>query len=660
MALIEFRSVVQQLSDLGDSFVNFVQSNSGSSVNRKSAMQVAAVYACVNAIANDISGLPLQVKQKLLGGGAKKIIDGSLFKRLKISPNNEMRPFIWKRTRLFHVLLQGNSYCFIEETKADPTSNLWLLDPDQVTVERLKLNNSNRGRLQYRVEDGYKTKIYKPAQILHLKGFSWNGLVGESVITKYAREQIGIGLELDRFEANFFKNGLNPGGIFKHPRSFHEKTRKSFIAAMKKRFGGSKKSRSPMILEDGMDFVPYEVKMVDQQFMELLRLNKADICGIFNVPQSRISISDSNTNYNNTEQEKRRYYESGLKPWAVQDEEEMNYKLLTEQERKAVLFIKYNFDAFLRGDSKTRAEISEKWWRMGVPLNRLLELEDRNPVEGGDVGRVQLNTMSLVEIDEIQKKEAREWPIIEKRSKNDNNMIVRDRIKAKFEPMFKNVAQILLDHETKGLKIELKKLSKDRSVKSFDKILEDFYKDFESYADKKTYPVFREFAEQIHDAICDDIGLDKDILPETSRKINEYIENFIRDYKSSSIGQLKAEFKDGLEAVEQRIDEWNNGRIEDESMTRPEKLADRHVNSLDGRVVRSVIFAAGLRAVWKNRGGKSCPYCKQLHNKVVGRGQTFLKSGDSLEGEAGEVLKTRGSVKYPQLHQGCHCYISWI
>jgi hypothetical protein len=45
MALIEFRSVVQQLSDLGDSFVNFVQSNSGSSVNRKSAMQVAAVYA---------------------------------------------------------------------------------------------------------------------------------------------------------------------------------------------------------------------------------------------------------------------------------------------------------------------------------------------------------------------------------------------------------------------------------------------------------------------------------------------------------------------------------------------------------------------------------------------------------------------------------------
>jgi HK97 family phage portal protein len=659
MALIEFRSVVQQLSDLGDSFVNFVQSNSGSSVNRKSAMQLAAVYACVNAIGSDLGGLPLQVKQKLPGGGAKKITDSYLHNRLKFSPNNEMRPSVWKRSRLTHVLLHGNSYSFIEETKVNPVSNLWPLNPEQVTVERLKLQNG-RGRLQYIVEDGYKKKIYKPSQILHLKGFSWNGLVGESVITTYAKEQIGIGLELDRFEANFFKNGLNPGGIFKHPRSLQQTTKESFITAIKKRFGGNKNSRLPMILEDGMEFVPYEVKMVDQQFMELLRLNKADICGIFGVPQSRISISDSNTNYNNTEQEKRRYYESGLKPWAVQDEEEMNYKLLTEQERKAGLFIKYNFDAFLRGDSQIRAEVSEKWWRMGVPLNSLLELEDRNPVEGGDVGRVQLNTMSLVEIDEIQKKEAREWPLLEKRSKNDNNMIIRDRIKAKFEPLFRNIGQILLDHETKGLKTEFKKLSKNRAAKSFDKILEDFYKDFEAYADKKAYPVFREFAEQIHDAICDDIGLDKDILSETSRKINEYIENFIRDYKSSSIGQLKAEFKDGLEAVELRIDEWNNGRVEDESLTRPEKLADRHVNSLDGRVVRSVIFAAGLRAIWKNRGGKSCPYCKQLHNKVVGRGQTFLNSGDSLEGEGGEVLKTRGSVKFPQLHQKCMCYISWI
>lgn len=659
MALIELRSTGQELSDLGNSFVNFVKSNSGSSVNRKSAMRVAAVYACVNAIGNDLGGLPLQVKQKLSGGGAKKITDSYLHNRLKISPNNEMRPLVWKRSRLFHALLQGNSYCFIEETKMNPVSNLWPLDPDQVTVERLRFKNNGRGRLQYRVEDGYKTKIYKPSQILHLKGFSWNGLVGESVITNYAKEQIGIGIELDRFEANFFKNGLNPSGIFKHPRSFQQKTKEGFLAAIKKRFGGNKNSRLPMVLEDGMEFIPYEVKMVDQQFMELLRLNKADICGIFGVPQSRISISDSNTNYNNTEQEKRRYYESGLKPWAVQDEEEINYKLLTEQERKSGLFIKYNFDAFLRGDSNSRAEVSEKWWRMGVPLNRLLELEDRNPVEGGDVGRVQLNTMSLVEIDEIQKKEARSWSSIEKRSKKDNNMIVRDRIKTRFEPMFKNVAQILLDHETKGLKIELEKLSGDRAAKSFDKILEDFYKGFESYADKKAYPVFLEFSKQIHDTICEDIGIGKDVLPETSRKINEYIKNFIRDYKSSSIGQLKSELKKGLEAVGQRIDEWNNGR-DDESMTRPEKVADRHITSLDGRVVRSVIFAAGLRAIWKNRGGKSCPYCKQLHNKVVSRGGTFLKSGESLKGDGGETLTTRGSVRYPQLHQGCKCYISWI
>ncbi|MCP3927259.1 MAG: phage portal protein [Desulfobacterales bacterium] len=632
MAIFEVRSADINNEKLWTpSFFNFAQSGSGAVVNKDSSMRVASVFSCVKAISDDKASLPIEVRQKLKGGGSIKLKDHYAYERVKLRPNPEMGAFVFKKTLMPHALLDGNSYSFIERTMMNPCKYIWPLSPEVTTLERVR-KGKGRGVLRYKVQDGYSYKYYSADNILHTKNYSNDGVLGISVITNYAQEQIGIGIEMDRFQANFFKNGMNPGGIFSHPKTLGEKQKPDFIAGLKARYGSNKKSRAPMILENGMEFKPYEIKMADQQMLDLLKLNKVDICGIFGVPQSRISISDSNTNFNNTEQEKRRYYQSGLLPWIKQDEEEMNYKILSEKERKAGIYIMYNFNAFLRGDSKERSEISEKWWRMGVPLNDLLEFEDRNPVEGGDVGRVQLNTAAITDIDKIQEPETKSTD-----KRNRNEMVLRDRIQRVYLPSFQNLTQDILNYESKSIKEEIKN-------PKFNKSLDRFYRKFKSYIDQKSYPLFRAFSQEIYSSLSEEIGVDSEMSPKISKDINKYVERFVNDYRSSSIGQLKQSFKEGgKDSVLLRLDEWNYGK---EGKSRPLKLAERHIVSLDNRVARSVIHEAGFRAIWKNRVD-TCEKCKELNGKSVGINGEFI-----IEGER--------SIKHPQLHEDCRCFITWI
>lgn len=650
MALFEFRTKIQDISDL-PGFVELIMSGSGVRVGKASSMKVAAVYSCVDAISKDLAALPIHVMRKS-GKTVEKVPKHPAYERLKLRPNPEMSAFTARRDGMWHALLEGNRYSFIERSMINPVKALWPLDPDAVNAKRVLGSRGGRGRIVYEVQDGYTKRTYEAEDILHLKAYASNGFKGDSVITLFAREQIGIGLEMDRFQANFFKNGANPGGIFEHPKSLgdDEKKRK-FYAALKKRYGGNQNSKAPMVLENGMSYKPYEVKMVDQQFLELLKINKADICGIFGVPQSRIGISDSNTNYGNTEQENRRYVRSGLLPWAIPDEQEMDWKLLTEEERKKGFYIKYNFDAFLRGDTKTQAETDEKYWRMGVPINDLLARNDKNPIPGGDVGRVQINTIAITEADNYltdknKRSEKRSAGPVEKRALD---MIIRgrDRVRTRFEGLIRSAAQKIVNKESLAVKREAQKQLNQRSTTDFDTWIDEFYAAHEGYIADTIGPVLRSYAETMADVVAGEVDADI-LMDDLSAEIDTYLIGYTRQYLDESIGQLRTILSGGtgLDSIEERMDEWHE--------TRADKVVMDQGVSVMGMVSRTVILGAGYKLVWRNRG-KSCPFCQEMEGRVVSKsGEAFIESGTEIDGgEAGKM--TVRQTLYAPLHKGCDC-----
>lgn len=650
MAIFEKRSAdIQRLSDFPGLIELLGTSNAGARVNRHSAMRLAAVYSCVDALSKDRAGLPIHVKRRT-EKGVEKVPEHPAYQLLKLRPNAEMTAFTGKRTGMWHALLEGNQYTFVERSAMNPVKALWPLHPDNVRIERTKVKRG-RGAITYKVQDGYTWKSYRPENILHIKDQAADGVKGESTITLYAREQIGLGIEMDRFQGNFFRNGMNPGGIFEHPKHLGD-NKESFVNGLKRRFGGNRNSKVPMVLEDGMKFTPYEVKMVDQQFLELLKVNKADICGIFGVPQSRIGISDSNTNFNNTEQENRRYVQAGLLPWAIQEEQEMDYKLLTTEERAKGFFIKYNFDAFLRGDTKTQAENDQRYWRMGVPINRLLSRRDENPVPGGDVGRVQLNTVSLTEADDYLQGKNDRSRNPEKRSfeTRSTEQVVegRDRVTSRFYDLVKSAAQKIVNLESIAVKREVDKQLGERSTSDFNTWVDEFYADLPVRIKDTLGPGLRSLAETMGDLVAGEVDLDE-IDEDLAAEIEEYIDGYTGQHLDSSKGQIRQILEEeGLEAIAIRMDEWHEKRAD--------KIAKNETVGIGNMVASFVILTAGYRLKWHCRG-KSCPLCSQLSGKIVSRrGEPFLPSGTTLEDGKGQIVEFKQTL-YAPLHRGCDCVV---
>lgn len=368
---------------------------SGIQVSSASAMRQWAVYACITEIAQTLAQLPLKLKRPAPSGGTEDAVDHPLFELCKYAPNGQMTSFNWREAQQANLLITGNNFNLIERTRLGVRA-IWPLLPSAVTVRRASGSEINgfrlarNDRIVYEVQTVGGKQVYPSGDILHIAGFGYDGLKGESVIATFAKEAIGNAIALDQFQGHAMRNGIRPSGVLEHPDTLGD-TKEDFITALRRRYAGVENTATPMVLENGMTFKKVDVSFVDKQFVEQSRLTTNAICGIFKVPPHRIGIFEKNTNYNNTEQGNKSFLDGTMLQWVTRWEQAMGWKLLTESERREGYFFKFNFDALLRPDAKTRSEMSYREWQQGTPLNEIRKRDDLPPIEGGDVAYVPVN-----------------------------------------------------------------------------------------------------------------------------------------------------------------------------------------------------------------------------------------------------------------------------
>ncbi len=203
-----------------------------------------------------------------------------------------------------------------------------------------------------------------------------------------------------------------------------------------------------------------------------------------------------------------------------------------------------------------------------------------------------------------------------------------------------------------------------------EKWLDDFYRKMPDYIIQELGPVFRSFSEAIIEESAVEIGVEPD-PKDMDQFINDYIDRYAERHVESSRGQLVSilnkpdeETKDKPEIIEHRewaddiddrVDEWS------EDDKRAEKIADNESVRLSNAVFQTVAFGAGMSCVWRIRGAKTCPYCKELNGRRVSKGQSFVDTGDELDPKGGTgPMKIRGMKTQPPLHQKCNCILAAI
>ena len=369
----------------------FGSTNSGKTVNERTAMQTTAVYACVRILAETIASLPLHTYMNT-ETGKEKAREHPMYHLLSDSPNPEMTSFVFRETLMGHLLLWGNSYSQIIRDGHGKVVALYPLLPDKMKVER-----SENGEIYYIYNSEGKDYLLRNTEVLHIPGLGFDGLIGYSPIAM-AKNAIGMAIATEEYGAKFFANGANPGGVLEHPGIVKDpqRIRDSWNSV----YQGTSNAHRVAVLEEGMKFSPIGIPPEQAQFLETRKYQTEEICRIFRVPPHLVGDLERAT-FSNIEHQSISFVVHTIRPWLVRIEQSINKSLFTDEEKKEY-FVSFVVEGLLRGDYESRM----RGYSIGIQNgfmspNDIRRLENLNPIpseEGGNTYMVNGNMLKLKDV----------------------------------------------------------------------------------------------------------------------------------------------------------------------------------------------------------------------------------------------------------------------
>lgn len=360
--------------------------------SRDSAMQLSAVYRCVEVKSDDIGSLPLKIYKKGADGFKQEAFDHPLSRILNIEPNVDMSRFTFFKTMQAAVDLQGNAYAYIQRDPLNRVEQLVYIPSAAVSVEFVTDGNGVR-RKYYRVQG--LQKLVNPRDILHFLNFSYDGVIGVSTLT-HAKHTIGIAESSEDHASGFFHGGGNVSGILTvEGRQLSKEQKDQIYETWASRVGAaSGASGGIAVLEGNMKYQPIAVSPKDSQLIESRLFNVGDICRFFGV--SPIKCFDlSKSSYSTVEAMQLQHLSDTLAPLVAKFEAELNRKLLLPSEQ-SMYSIEFDTTALLRTDKTAEAKYLQTMFNIGaITINEIRQKNNLPRLEGGDTPFVPVNLQTL-------------------------------------------------------------------------------------------------------------------------------------------------------------------------------------------------------------------------------------------------------------------------
>lgn len=362
---------------------NLLSLFSNNKINSSNAQKIADVFACVNLKANTLATIPLKL-YKELDSGKEEHKTHKLYTLLRKEPNPNLTYYEWAKMISQDLDLRGNHYSQIIKNGSGEVVALYPLKADNMSVKFINKNN----KLEKIYEYG-ENKIPSD-RILHLIDTpDSEGLKGISKIT-YARNTLEFANNASIHGNKLFKNLATPSGVFTNPGELSDQAFERLKEEVEEKYIGLEKAGKPLLLEGGLTFTPISLSNSDSQWLESRKLNRENIAAIFGVSPSMIGDSSASS-YGNLEQKYLEFQTTTVLALLTAIEQKLWQKLLTPQEKQS-LIIKFNANALLRADAKSKSEYYKAMWQIGaLSPNEIRSNEDLNSYEGGEEYFMQLS-----------------------------------------------------------------------------------------------------------------------------------------------------------------------------------------------------------------------------------------------------------------------------
>jgi HK97 family phage portal protein len=369
------------------------QSLSGEYVDESSALTYSAFYNAISLISGTIGALPLHLMQRK--GKAKRMADNRFLYRVMHDQWNPLMTAMAGREALTaHVLAWGNGYAEIVRNGLGEIVQLWPITPDKVIV------SMEGADLIYIIRVGNEDIRLPRSKVLHIPGLGFDGFMGYSVVNM-AQKSLGLGMALETFGSLYFGQGTHPGLVVSHPGQLSAVGHSNLEGSLVKEYSGLGKSHRLLLLEEGMKIEKIGIPPEDSQFLESRQFQIPEVARWFNLPPHKLKDL-TKSSFSNIESEQISFVRDSILPWLVRFEQNYNMQLLGDSDKdlsgRGRLYFKHIVEGLLRGDSTSRSAYYSAMLDRGVfSINEVRELEDMDPIKGGDIHLVPLNMTTVEE-----------------------------------------------------------------------------------------------------------------------------------------------------------------------------------------------------------------------------------------------------------------------
>lgn len=330
-------------------------------VTQERALSLVPVFAAVRLLADEISTLPLQGYRRV--GDEKRPMSTlpTLFAQMEADGTLTD----WLHECITSMALWGNAYGYVtaRDGMQFPTSIMWL-NPAQVRCDDRKPAMP----LWY-----WQGRQVPTEDMFHIPWFKVAGKVqGLSPIEAYAIA-INTGLQAQEYGNGWFAAGGVPPGTFKNSE---KKVNQEEAEQVRDRLTSAIRARRPIVYGSDWDYKAITIPPEQAQFIQTLKLNATQIASIYGIPPEEIGGEPGGSlTYTTVEMNGIRLSTRTLRSWLVKLERKF-FAIMPQPQ-----YVRFNADATVRADIKTRYEVYEIADRIGLLTNdEMRRLEDRAPL----------------------------------------------------------------------------------------------------------------------------------------------------------------------------------------------------------------------------------------------------------------------------------------
>ena len=347
-------------------------------VTPSAAQKHATVFACCNVIAGDLSKVPLRVYQENADGREVPVVSHPASYLLNVEASPGVPSIIPRYMMAYAFALRGVAFAYAPRDGAGELELIETIPQNGVSILR-----NGRARF-YDFMDGAEINRRAPGRsMVHMRYMAEDGWTGRSPI-EVAFESMGLAMAGQEAAARA-ASGVTMKAVIKmedqyeDDEAFRRNQRRIKDALMNPDMEGF-----PIIGKDD-EIETLDLKSSDMELLASRRLDREQIASMWRVPPTKLQILEYGVKAN-SEQAAIDYLTDCLYHWGSQVEDQMSLSILTEEERRAGLFLRHDYDALLRATTKERYEALAK--AIGGPFvtpNEGRFREGLPPVEGGNV-----------------------------------------------------------------------------------------------------------------------------------------------------------------------------------------------------------------------------------------------------------------------------------